>query len=131
MSEFEIYEAMMMALDLSVTASMNFVAIVFAYVVAAYVAGKSLPRNVALGTSTAYTLFLIPPFAGTLGNLDRNYDGALHLQAEYPESWMLIDDPMGFAPIAFLFAIPMILGWLGSIYFMHGFIRSKKQTNAT
>ena len=131
MSEFEIYDAMMMSIDMSVTASMNFVAIVFAYVVAAYVAGKSLPRNVALGTTTAYTLFLVPHFLGMLGNLRRNYDGVVQLQAEYPESWTLIDDPIGFAPLALLFAIPMFVGWLGSIYFMHGYVRRSQGVKAT
>lgn len=66
MSEYETFQAMMLSLDMAVVASMNFMAIVFAYLVAAFVTGKSLPKSVAVGTSFIYTIFLIPPLLGVL-----------------------------------------------------------------
>ena len=129
MSEFEIFEAMMIAMNLAVTASMNFVAIVFAYLVAAFVAGKSLPRGVAIGTSLIYTVFLIPPFNGTINNLRRVYDGDVVIRATYPESWLVPSDPTSFELLAFLFAFPMLAGWLGSLYYMH--LYTRRDSNQT
>ena len=125
MTEFETFEAIMLALDMAVTASMNFLAIVITYLVAAFVVGKSLPRSVAIGTSAIYTLFLIPPFGGTIGNLRRTYEGGLHLQSEYPDSWTILIVQSNPDVIIYFFAIPMFVGWLGSIFYMHRIVRSE------
>jgi len=111
-------------------ASMNFLAIVAAYLIAAYVAGKKLPRSVAVGTSLIYTMFLVPPFTGMAGNLRRVYDLGNHLEVNFPESVLSTSSGTSFEAIVILFGIPMIVGWLGSIYFMHGYIRSENHENA-
>ena len=130
MGEFEIFEALMMSIELSVVASMNFLAIAAAYLIAAYVAGKKLPRGVAVGTSLIYTMFLVPPFTGMAGNLRRVYDLGNHLEANFPESVLSTSSGISFEATVILFGIPMIVGWLGSIYFMHGYIRGEKYENA-
>jgi len=45
MREYETFQAMMLSLHMAVVASMNYMAIVFAYLVAVFVTGKSLPKS--------------------------------------------------------------------------------------
>jgi hypothetical protein len=123
MGEFEIFEALMMSMELSVLASMNFLAIAAAYLIAAYVAGKKLPRVVAVGTSLIYTMFLVPPFNGMIGNLRRVHALGSHLETEFPDSLLITSGTVPFEATVLLFGLPMIVGWLGSIYFMHAYIR--------
>ena len=112
-----------MSSDMGVTASMNFVALVFAYLVAAFVAGKSLPKGIAVGTSAIYTIFLIPPFNGVIVNFIRVYDGDQYMRLTYPDTWTIPSEPLSMEILMFLFTFPMLAGWLGSLYFMHFYIR--------
>jgi hypothetical protein len=123
MTEFEAFEAMMMSTELGVGASMNFVALVFAYLVAAFVVGKSLPKGVAIGTSAIYTIFLVPPLNGVVANFARVYEGDRFIRSTNPDSWLLPADPLSLPLLVSLFVFPMIAGWLGSLYFMHFYIR--------
>jgi len=75
MREYETFQAIMLSLHIAMVASINYMAIVFAYLVAVFVTGKSLPKSAAVGTSFIYTIFLIPPFSSVLGNLNRVCDG--------------------------------------------------------
>jgi hypothetical protein len=129
MTEFEIYEAFMSTLEMSVLASMNFVAIVFAYLVAAYVAGQSLSRNVAIGLSIIFTVFLVPPFMGTLSNLRRAFDAGAYLTSHFPDSWAAQGSVLSFEVYVVLFGVPMIAGWLGSLYYMHRYVRGSAQAD--
>jgi len=123
MSEFELFEALIMSVEVYVLASMNFLAILVAYIVAAYVAGKDIPTPVAVGTSLVYTMFLIPPLSGVIGNVSRTYDLGSHLQAQFPDSPLAAGAGVPLEITLSLFCIPMIASWLGSLYFMHLYIR--------
>ena len=126
MSEFEYYEAIMMSVELSALASMNFLAIVAMYLIAAYVAGKQLPRSIAVGTSLIYTMFVIPPFVGSLGNMNRGHDLGVQAQAIFPESVVFQGTAIPLEAYLVLFGVPMLIGWMGSIYFMHSYIRNQQ-----
>jgi hypothetical protein len=130
MTEFESYEAAMLALEMSVSASMNFTGYVFAYLVAAHVVGKSLPRNVAIGMSIIYTMFLVVPFSGAISNLHSSYEAHNQILEHFPDSWTIIESLIPFQVLAFLWGLPMLVGWLGSVYYMHGFARSENKTDA-
>jgi len=123
MTEFEAFEVIMMSTDMGATASMNFVALVFAYLVAAFVAGKSLPKGIAVGTSAIYTIFLIPPLNGVIGNFTRVYEGDRYMRLTFPETWVIQPEPLSMEILISLFTFPMLAGWLGSLYFMHFYIR--------
>ena len=123
MSEFEMFEALMMSVEISVLASMNFLAIMVTYIVAAYVAGKQIPASIAVGTSIIYTMFLLPPLSGVIGNLSRAYEIGGLLTATYPDSPVAVDANIPLEVILIFTCIPLIAGWLGSIYFMHMHIR--------
>ena len=126
MSEFENYEALMMTMEMAVFASMNFVAIVFAYLVAAFVTGQKLSRTVAVTLSTTYTIFLVPHFAGCFGNITTTYAAGVHLSATFPDSWTAASATMPMAWLLALFGVPMILGWVGSLFYMHGYVRASE-----
>jgi len=130
MSEFEHYEALLMSIELSVSASMNFLAIVAMYLIAAFVAGKKLPRSVAAGTSVIYTMFLIPPFVGWFGNLRRGFDLGILAKTNFPDSALFSGSVLPFEAYVTLSSIPMFMGWLGSIYFMHSYIRKKQRVDS-
>jgi hypothetical protein len=106
---------------------MNFVAIVFAYLVAAYVAGKSLPCNIAIGLSFIFAVFFVPPFMGTLDNLRRAFDAGACLTSQFPDSWAAQSSVLPFVLYAVLFGVPMIAGWLGSLYYMHVYVRGSAE----
>jgi hypothetical protein len=126
MSEFEMFEALMMSIELAVVASMNFLAIVIAFLVASYVVGKELPRSIAVGMTICYTLFLLPPFSGTYRNLTRVYEIGEILLVTYPDTVLSTRGDLQSATfLVALFLVPMFAGWLGSIYFLHGHIRGK------
>ena len=126
MTEFEMFEALMMSVELAATASMNFLAIVIAYLVASYVVGRELPREIAVGMTVFYTLFLLPPFSGTYGNLARVYEIGTELLSTYPETVLASEGDLQSAGyLVALFLVPMFAGWLGSIYFLHGHIRGR------
>ena len=126
MSEFEYYEAIMMSVELSALASMNFLAIVAMYLIAAYVAGRKLPRSIAVGTSLIYTMFVIPPFAGSLSNMNRAHQLGAEAQAKYPESIWSQGSDISLEAYLVLFGVPMFIGWMGSIYFMHSYTRNQQ-----
>ena len=125
MTEFENMEAIFMSAELGVAASMNFVAILFAYLVAANFVGRELPRLVRVGTSVIYTLFQMIHFNGMVGNMIRADKGSAFMSEHYPDSWATIDGSLPLEGVLFLMGLPMILGWLGSIYYMHFFIKAK------
>lgn len=111
-------------MDLAVLASMNFVAIVFAYLVAAFATGERLPRPVAIGVSIIYSIFLVPHFSGCLGAIDRAFSAGAHLSTSFPGSWATAGPPLPMEVQFAFFGIPMLLGWIGSLYYMHFYLRS-------
>ena len=128
MTEFQYYEAIMMAVELSALAAMNFLAIVAMYLIAAFVIGSKPPKSIAVATSLIYTMFLIPPLVGTAGNMNRAFRIGGEAQTTYPDS-VLFESAGSVVTLdayLLLFSIPMIAGWLGSIYFMHKYVRSGK-----
>ena len=128
MSEFEYYEALMMSVELSALAAMNYLAIVAMYLIAAYVAGNKLPRSIAVVTTLIYSMFLIPPFVGTLGNMRRAFQVGGEAQMVFPESVLFggAGSVVTFGAYLLLFGFPMIAGWIGSIYFMHKYARNEQ-----
>ena len=126
MTDVELFDALMRSTELAVLASMNFLAILVAYLVAAYVAGRRIPGAVAVGTSIVYTMFLIPPFSGLVGNLRRAYDLGSVLHSQFPDSPLAGDAVVPFYVSVALFGVPMTASWLGSLYFMHLYMRGKE-----
>jgi hypothetical protein len=130
MTEFETVEAATIYLELGVGASMNFVTILFAYLIAAHLVGSTLPKLIAAGISLIYTMFQIIHFGGMIGNMQRAAAGGEFLAREYPNSWAVIADVLSLETALVLIGLPMLLSWLGSIYYMHFYVRRKEQADA-
>ena len=130
MSEFELFEALMISVELSVLASMNFLAIMITYIVAAYVAGKELPTSIVIGTSIIYTMFLLPALSGVFGNLRRAYEIGSVLTTNFPDSPLALGANISFEAVITFTCIPLVAGWLGSLYYMHSHVRGNHGQDA-
>lgn len=121
MSEFEFIEAFYLALNALVDASMSTVAVTFAYIVAAYVAGKQLSQVAAIGMTTIYSLFLMAPLGGMLGACTQIQKTVDQYYASYPEGWAF--EPISVVGLYLVSLLPVVLGWMGSLAFLHLYVR--------
>ena len=122
MTEFEFYEAANMVYTGIPGAAMNFTYLVFAYTVAAYLAGQQLPRLIAVGASLVYTLALLGPFLGIVLGLAEYYRIGELYRGAYPKGQMIIN-PISQSVGYIVSASPLIIGWLASLGFAHGYVR--------
>ena len=122
MTEFEHIEAAQLAMNWLIDGSLNTVTVTFAYIVAAYIAGAQLSKLAAIGMSTLYTLFILGPIGGILG-ATRNYVMTIkHYHEAYPGGWAFGDTP-DLTVVTFMTVSPLILGWLGSLAYLHFYLR--------
>ena len=122
MSEFEYYQAVKIASSAIPGASMNFVYLVFAYIVASYLAGKELPRLIAVGASIVFTLSLIGPLAAVVIGVGQSTDLTLEYQLVFPEGTLFrVNVNSVFAYVVTI--TPLFVGWLASVLFLHCYIR--------
>lgn len=122
MSEFEFIEAAHLAMDWLVNASMNSVAVTFAYIIASYFAGSGLSKFSAIGLSLLYSLFLIGPMSGIVVASGRYIQTTGQYHIEYPDGWALQEIP-SLSTMLVMGLLPVALGWLASIAFLHLYIR--------
>ena len=99
---------------------MGFLSAIVAYVVAAHFVGKSLHQIVAIALSFTYSLFLIGPALGVYGAINR----ISFIRAQY---FLAYPDGSAFAPgntgLLVLALIPLAVGWVGSLLFLHAYVR--------
>lgn len=126
MTEFEFFEATHIALTGLSTTAMGITTAVFAYVVAAYVAGNKLSRSAATWVSAIYTMFIVGPFMAYLRYFGIIQELIIQYHAAYPDG-RLLDQGEYFSIYVALGVIPIISGWIASLLFIHFYIR--KDTN--
>ena len=88
----------------------------------AHFAGKTFSKLVAMSISTLYSLFLTGPLTGIFLNV---YSVA-HLEALYFEQYprgQIVRSLGSPELLLFIIAFPLLLGWLASLVYMHGYIR--------
>ncbi len=130
MTEFEFIQVGEIALNGFASSAMNIVTVIFAYVVAAHFVGKSLSRSAAISISIVYSLWLIVPFGGVYGNLDLGAKNAIEFLSVFPDSYAV--NPLGPSAIIFAIAfIPLFLGWIGSLIYMHRIIRKNIKNDSS
>ena len=99
---------------------MGFLSAIVAYVVAAHFVGKSLPQIVAIAISFTYSLFLIGPALGVYGAINR----ISFIRAQY---FLAYPDGSAFSPgntgLLVLALIPLVVGWVGSLLYLHAYVR--------
>lgn len=124
MTEFEYFEALNMVYTGVPTSAMNFVYLVFAYIVASYLAGKNLPRYIAVSGSIVYTLALIGPFVGVVGGINQIFHIVSEYSLAYPNRNLVQINFQNSFWMYFITLAPLLIGWFASLLFLHLFIRS-------
>jgi len=128
MTEFEFIQVGEIAINGLGSAAMNIVTVIFAYVIAAHFVGKSLSRSAAISISIVYSLWLLLPFGGVYGNVDLLAKNAIEFQSVFPDSYAVT--PVG--SIVYVMAIiPLFLGWIGSLFYMHRIIRKNIEDDSS
>src|SRR5262245_41647152 len=123
MTEYEYLDLANTADGAIAAGAMNFVTMFFAYVVAAHFVGRRLPSGIALLLSASDSLFLLGPLAQIVRNAQlmvllthqhaiTNPDGLLSRVPAFGSSELLV-----------VCLVPPLLGWVGSIIYMHWYIR--------
>ena len=129
MSEFEYYEAAVMASSVISNSAMDFTYLVFAYIVACHLAGKMFPQFVARLASIVFTLSLIGPMLGVISGIGQlNLIGSEY-QLAFPEGGILQEFLVDSALIYTIIVTPLIVGWVSSILFLHLYVRGNRREN--
>lgn len=128
LTEFEYFQAVMIVAE---GLSMSFIAlttIFFAYVALSHFAGKDLPRNVAISISALYSVMSIQMIFNWWMVLTTQFE-ICFLYAEYYPGTVLapacsIEPPASGIPLLRIVStVPIVICWIGSIWYMHRYIR--------
>ena len=122
MTEYEFLTAIADRFGFAVQAAMAFFTVFGAYVVTAYLAGKSFSKLVAISLSTLYSLFLTGPLAGIFLNVYEMHRLEGLYFTLYPGGEIVVK---GASPEFAIVAItgPLVLGWILSLLYMHVHVR--------
>ena len=129
MSEFELIQVADMQLDRVMDGYMNFVTILFAYVVACFLVGKNLSRLIAIALTTIYSLAefgpLLAVFIAVRGLTMTNE----RYLSNYPDGMISANSEIG-TNFPLLFSVPivpLIVGWTISVFYMHWYTRRPRE----
>jgi hypothetical protein len=122
MTEYEFLEAGVLYYERILDSAMNLITVVLAYLAASHFVGERLPRAVAIGLSTIYSLWIVTTIAAIATFLSSGVDVQVEYQHEYPGGWVYPREPkFEFWLIGSL--LPMSLAWIGSLYYLHFVVR--------
>ena len=129
MSEFELFQVMDMQQNRVASNVMNFITLVFAYAVAAFLVGRILSRLIAIALTLVYSMALIGPFLGTFVAARGLANTGEIFRSNFPDSLLLMNQNWtSNVPIVSVAILPMLLGWSISVLYMHAYVR-KGSTN--
>jgi hypothetical protein len=115
-TEFEYINAIIMLDELAAYHSMNFIALLFSYVVVAYFAGPRISRVQVWLVSLVYTSILFAPVTANLRAVQNLADLGHEFSTRFPDSAM--QHALGEGRVYVLFAV-YFAAWLLSILFMY------------
>jgi hypothetical protein len=116
MTEFEYIEGIMMLEELAAYHSMNFIALLFSYVVVAYFAGPRISSVQIWLVSLVYSSILFAPVTANLRALENLQRLGEEFSAQFPDS--AVQHALGEERVYVLFAV-YFAAWLLSILFMY------------
>lgn len=125
MTEFELLQAISVASDKIALSAMNVVAVIFAYILAVHFAGKTLTRAMAVFTSVLYSFFLVAPVYAAYIAVLRIAALTDRYRAEFPAS-DLVPMASNVGLTLLLTLAPLAIGWIGSLAYMHLYIRNEE-----
>lgn len=123
MSEYELLDLILGAGDSMVSTGLALLTVLFAYVVAAFAAGARLSRTAAISISVLYSLWYMGPLLAFISSLDFLLRTAEEYRSMFPEGYAVVSDPPNRLLRLTTSAGPYILGWLGSLVYMHLYVR--------
>ena len=124
MEESEVVELIYINMDAVGVNVMNIAAIVFAYLVCAYLVGKELTRNLAIGISFCFTIFIAPVLVGCFSRFSHIFSLAHYYKDNYPDGPLAQDFDVFLDGSVFAAAmLPVVIPWIGSLLYMHRYVR--------
>jgi len=119
MTESDYIELIILAKSSAGTNANNFIAVMFAYIVASYFVGESLSRIQAWGISIIYSLFTLLPIYGVYLDIGLNYSLQQEFHATFPdEAIKLYSGTSGSGVMIFFVPALLAAAWLASILHM-------------
>jgi hypothetical protein len=118
MTEFELIEAMLGYQDAGVRDMMNFVSVLFAYLVCGYLVGAKLTRLQLYIVNGLFTAFSLAAALGTYVSLNRSFDLITRLIREFPSDGgpvLAAPPPAEGASVALLF---IVVAYVAGVVFM-------------
>ena len=123
MTEYELMDVILSAGDSMASTGLALLTVLFAYVVAAFVAGARLSRTAVISVSVLYSLWYMGPLLAFISSVDFMLRTVEQYRLMYPEGYAITSDaPNRLLRIA-TSAGPYVLGWLGSLVYMHLYVR--------
>jgi hypothetical protein len=119
------YEYLQLAFDYGesvASSALNFATVVFAYVIAAHLAGNKLSKGFAFFITLSYSLFLLGPAFGIYARIDQMGRIAAQYRIAYPDGVFFRISVPRFL-LLFLSFVPPLVAWCGSIVYMHWHVR--------
>jgi hypothetical protein len=127
MSEQELLQSILYMRELSASDLMDFITAFFAYTVMSHFIGASLSRSMAIGASVIYSSFAFMTFVSLFDLIYAQQRLSVQLHTQFPNSQDYV--PMWSSPPEFgitLTIVPLMLGWLMSMFYLHKYIRGGK-----
>ena len=136
LTEFEFFQAIMMAGE---GVNMSFIAlttIFFGYLVLSHFAGKELPKHVAVSITVLYSFMSLGALSNWWFALSTLYEVCFLYAEYYPGTTLVpscsIEPPGSEIPLLRIAnTVPVILCWLGSIWYMHQYVRKEENSPDT
>ena len=123
MTEIEFAELWFMAAETSYNSHAMLVTSIFAYLLAGHVAGKSIPKGVAVGLSTIVSIYGLTTLASILGSVAHLKTISTNYHQTFPGGFAVPPLEYDLSHLLILTATPTVLIWLGAIYYIHFFVR--------
>ena len=125
MNEFEYHALALESWSVVGSSVMDFVTILFAYSIAAHLAGDKLPRFFAWFLTLTYSFALLGPCWGIYKPITFVFALTEQYRIAYPDGWGFRGGTSHALILAVIF-VPLLIGWLGSIAYMHWHVRRRE-----
>ena len=128
MTEFELIETWYLAAQIGANTFVSSSTVIFAYILVAHFAGKSLEPKIAAALTALYSLFLVGSIGARFGPMFTSIRIAAEYSERFPDGNGL-DGGTSILPHLIFGQLPFILAWVASIYYLHFHVR-KRENNS-
>jgi hypothetical protein len=122
MSEFEFLEAGVLYLERILDSTINLIAVISGFLVAAHFVGQQMTKAVSVSLSLVYSIFVLIVLTTLVTFTSAYTDVIVQYQAAYPDGWVHPNE-LRRAPLAVWATFPLVVVWVGSLYYLHFVVR--------